>query len=207
MQHPVFKDVQPLAQLFGLQRLLDGCRRAGRRLGRRRTALIVGLRAGLLALPQDGIEAAKLSGASPRRVLCDIILPLSTPGLIAGAAISFVSNVGNFGIPAILGALARGGLLHTGVATVHARTLADAIAAEPRLRLRGLMAIPAPFPDQTRRRAAFVRMRGLFEALRARYPGVDTLSMGMSGDFALAIAEGATMVRVGTALFGERQAS
>lgn len=85
--------------------------------------------------------------------------------------------------------------------------LADAIAAEPRLRLRGLMAIPAPFPDQTRRRAAFVRMRGLFEALRARYPGVDTLSMGMSGDFALAIAEGATMVRVGTALFGERQAS
>ncbi len=85
--------------------------------------------------------------------------------------------------------------------------LADAIAAEPRLRLRGLMAIPAPFPDQVRRRAAFVRMRGLFEALQARYPGVDTLSMGMSGDFALAIAEGATMVRVGTALFGERQAS
>ncbi|MGE8585890.1 MAG: ABC transporter permease, partial [Agrobacterium tumefaciens] len=61
------------------------------------------LRAGLLALPQDGIEAAKLSGALPRRVLFDIILPLSTPGLIAGAAISFVSNVGNFGIPAILG--------------------------------------------------------------------------------------------------------
>jgi Predicted enzyme with a TIM-barrel fold len=86
--------------------------------------------------------------------------------------------------------------------------LADAIAAEPRLRLRGLMAIPAPFPDQARRRAAFVRMRGLFEALQAPVSGRrHPLSMGMSGDFALAIAEGATMVRVGTALFGERQAS
>ena len=56
-----------------------------------------------------------------------------------------------------------------------------------------------------RRRAAFVRMRGLFEALRARYPGVDTLSMGMSDDLELAIAEGATMVRVGSALFGARE--
>lgn len=82
--------------------------------------------------------------------------------------------------------------------------LAAAIAAEPRLRLRGLMAIPAPHPDAARRRAAFARMRGLFEALAARHPGVDTLSMGMSDDIELAVAEGATMVRVGTALFGKR---
>lgn len=82
--------------------------------------------------------------------------------------------------------------------------LADAIAAEPRLRLRGLMAIPAPDPDPARRRAAFSRMHALFETLAAAHPHIDTLSMGMSGDFALAIAEGATMVRVGTALFGER---
>lgn len=82
--------------------------------------------------------------------------------------------------------------------------LAERILAEPRLRLRGLMAIPAPFPEPERRQAAFSRMRGLFDALAARCPGVDTLSMGMSGDFAEAIAAGATMVRIGTALFGAR---
>lgn len=85
--------------------------------------------------------------------------------------------------------------------------LAAAIAAEPRLRLRGLMAIPAPDPDMARRREAFRRMRALYDALAARYPSVDTLSMGMSEDYALAIAEGATLVRVGTALFGPRAAA
>lgn len=84
--------------------------------------------------------------------------------------------------------------------------LAAMIAAEPRLRLRGLMAIPEPDPDMTRRREAFRRMRDLYGALAARYPSVDTLSMGMSEDYALAIAEGATLVRVGTALFGPRAA-
>lgn len=82
--------------------------------------------------------------------------------------------------------------------------LADAIAAEPALALRGLMAIPAPHPDMSRRRDAFRRMKLLYDALAARHPGVDTLSMGMSDDLELAIAEGATMVRVGTALFGPR---
>ncbi|AWH24496.1 MULTISPECIES: YggS family pyridoxal phosphate-dependent enzyme [Stenotrophomonas] len=82
--------------------------------------------------------------------------------------------------------------------------LAQAIAAEPSLRLRGLMAIPAPWPDAARRREAFVRMRTLFETLAAGHPHVDTLSMGMSGDYAEAIAEGATLVRIGTALFGAR---
>jgi PLP dependent protein len=83
--------------------------------------------------------------------------------------------------------------------------LAAAVAAEPRLALRGLMAIPAPDPDMARRGDAFRRMRALFDALAASYPSVDTLSMGMSDDYALAIAEGATMVRIGTALFGPRQ--
>ena len=84
--------------------------------------------------------------------------------------------------------------------------LADAIADRPELRLRGLMTIPAPDPDMHRRRAAFRRMRGLFDALAARHCGIDTLSMGMSEDYALAIAEGATMVRIGSALFGPRAA-
>lgn len=82
--------------------------------------------------------------------------------------------------------------------------LADAIAAQPRLRLRGLMAIPAPAPDMAARRAAFRAMAALFHALAARLPGIDTLSMGMSEDFVPAIEEGATMVRVGSALFGAR---
>jgi pyridoxal phosphate enzyme (YggS family) len=82
--------------------------------------------------------------------------------------------------------------------------LATAIAAEPRLRLRGLMAIPAPHPDPARRRAAFRRMKVLFDTLQMHQPQIDTLSMGMSDDLEPAIAEGATMVRVGTALFGAR---
>jgi pyridoxal phosphate enzyme (YggS family) len=86
-----------------------------------------------------------------------------------------------------------------------AAALADAIAAQPRLALRGLMAIPAPLPDMARRRDAFGRMRALFETLRTHHASMDTLSMGMSEDFELAIAEGATMVRVGTALFGSRR--
>ncbi|WP_395683353.1 YggS family pyridoxal phosphate-dependent enzyme [Dokdonella sp.] len=82
--------------------------------------------------------------------------------------------------------------------------LAAAIAAQPALRLRGLMAIPAPSPDAAVRRAAFARMRALYDALRTKHRDLDTLSMGMSDDLDLAIAEGATMVRVGTALFGAR---
>lgn len=82
--------------------------------------------------------------------------------------------------------------------------LADQAAALPRLRLRGLMALPEPHPDEAHRRAAFARMRALFEALRERHPGCDTLSMGMSEDWPLAVAEGSTLVRVGSALFGAR---
>ena len=82
--------------------------------------------------------------------------------------------------------------------------LAALVAAESRLRLRGLMAIPAPHADMARRREAFRSMRVLFDALRNAYPGVDTLSMGMSEDFVPAIEEGATMVRIGSALFGAR---
>lgn len=82
--------------------------------------------------------------------------------------------------------------------------LAAAVAAQPALRLRGLMAIPAPAREPEQRRDAFRRMRALFDALRVKHEHIDTLSMGMSDDFDRAIAEGATMVRVGTALFGAR---
>jgi pyridoxal phosphate enzyme (YggS family) len=92
----------------------------------------------------------------------------------------------------------------SGCAPEAVAALARDIAAHPALRLRGLMAIPAPHPELARRRTAFVRMRVLFDALARTHPGVDTLSLGMSDDYELAVAEGATMVRIGTALFGPR---
>ncbi len=91
-----------------------------------------------------------------------------------------------------------------GCAPEQVPALAAAIAAEPRLCLRGLMVIPAPHPDPEQRRPAFRRSKALFDALAAAHPTVDTLSMGMSDDFPVAIAEGATLVRIGTALFGAR---
>ncbi len=82
--------------------------------------------------------------------------------------------------------------------------IAAAIAASGRLALRGLMAIPAP-ADVEARKDAFARMRELFGYLRAGHPEADTLSMGMSDDFELAIAHGANLVRIGSALFGARR--
>ena len=85
-----------------------------------------------------------------------------------------------------------------------APALARTIAGLPRLRLRGLMAIPAPTTDPRRQRAQFARLRDVLEAVCAQGTPLDTLSMGMSDDLEAAIAEGATIVRVGTALFGAR---
>lgn len=92
----------------------------------------------------------------------------------------------------------------SGVAPVEAPELALAVAALPRLRLRGLMAIPEPTEDLALLRARFAALRGIFEALRGQGLELDTLSMGMSHDFEVAIAEGANLVRVGTAIFGAR---
>ncbi len=82
--------------------------------------------------------------------------------------------------------------------------LAAAVAPLPRIRLRGLMCVPPPQTDTAAERAVFARLRILLEELNAGGLALDTLSMGMSGDFESAIAEGATMVRIGTALFGSR---
>ena len=83
-------------------------------------------------------------------------------------------------------------------------TLAEAISSLPRLKLRGLMAIPAPAPDATSRRRQFALLRELKDKLVARGYPLDTLSMGMSDDLEEAILEGSTMVRVGSAIFGRR---
>ena len=99
----------------------------------------------------------------------------------------------------ISGETSKSGMLPAEVPDV-----AKAVAALPRLRLRGLMAIPEPAEGEAAQRAPHRALRELLEALNAQGLGLDTLSMGMSADLEAAVAEGATIVRVGTAIFGGR---
>ena len=85
--------------------------------------------------------------------------------------------------------------------------LADAIDAMPRLKFRGLMCIPKAEPDTKKQAEAFTAIAEFFNHLKSNYSQVDTLSMGMSGDMEAAILAGSTMVRIGTAIFGERNTS
>lgn len=95
----------------------------------------------------------------------------------------------------------------SGVTPFDLPALARAVAQLPRLRLRGLMAIPEPETDVKRQRLAFAQLRALYEQLKAEGLALDTLSMGMSADMRAAVLEGATIVRVGSAIFGSRQYS
>ena len=95
----------------------------------------------------------------------------------------------------------------SGVAPAEVEALARATAGLAGLSLRGLMAIPAPEHDPALQRAAFARLRSLRDGLQAVGLPLDTLSMGMSDDLEAAVAEGATLVRVGRAIFGDRPAS
>ncbi len=93
----------------------------------------------------------------------------------------------------------------SGVAPEEALVLARHVAALPNLRLRGIMGIPAPVADPARLRREFAALRACYDACADAGFAVDTLSMGMSADLELAIAEGSTEVRIGTAIFGERE--
>jgi len=93
----------------------------------------------------------------------------------------------------------------SGVAPDELPALARQVALLPNLRLRGLMAIPEPETDVSKQRAAFARLRELMQQLNADGMQLDTLSMGMSADLGAAVAEGATIVRIGSAIFGARQ--
>lgn len=95
----------------------------------------------------------------------------------------------------------------SGLAPAEVVAVAKAVAVLPRLRLRGLMSIPAPASGFEAQRAPHRTLRLLFETLRGEGLALDTLSMGMSDDLEAAVAEGATLVRVGTAVFGARAAA
>ncbi len=97
-----------------------------------------------------------------------------------------------------------GGPTKSGVAPADTLALAQAVASLPRLRLRGLMCIPEPTSDFVAACALFKRAGDLFCALNTASLGLDTLSMGMSADLEAAVASGSTMVRVGSAIFGQR---
>lgn len=97
-----------------------------------------------------------------------------------------------------------GGANKSGLAAEDALPLARAVAALPRLRLRGLMAIPEPASGFEAQRALFLRAANVFERIRVEGIALDTLSLGMSADLEAAIAAGSTMVRIGTAIFGGR---
>ena len=86
-------------------------------------------------------------------------------------------------------------------------SLAEKISQFPRLKLRGLMAIPKPESEPEQQKISLRKMKDLFNRLQQRFESVDTLSMGMSDDMASAIECGSTMVRIGTAIFGERDYS
>ena len=91
-----------------------------------------------------------------------------------------------------------------GVVAADVASLADAVRALPRIRLRGLMCMPPAEDSIARQRHWFHETRQVFNYLNERGLGLDTLSMGTSSDFEAAIAEGATMIRIGTAIFGPR---
>lgn len=97
-----------------------------------------------------------------------------------------------------------GGANKSGVSADEALALAQAVASLPRLRLRGLMAIPEPVADFDAQKALFLRARAVYDRIRDSGIALDTLSLGMSADLEAAIAAGSTMVRVGTAIFGGR---
>jgi len=97
-----------------------------------------------------------------------------------------------------------GGPTKSGVVPHEALALAHAVAALPRLALRGLMCIPEPAPDFIAARAVFARAKSLFDQIKADGLALDTLSMGMTADLEAAIHAGSTLVRLGTAIFGGR---
>ncbi|MBL8513547.1 MAG: YggS family pyridoxal phosphate-dependent enzyme [Betaproteobacteria bacterium] len=184
-----------------------------------RAAFAAGQRAFGENYAQEGVaKIAVLSGLKPHGIEWHFIGPLQSnkAGLVA-AHFDWVQSVDRLKIAHALSARREGPPLQvlievnvsnevskSGVAPNETLAFAREVAVLPQLNVRGLMSIIEPAADTNLQRAQFQSLKSLFEQGRAEGLGFDTLSMGMSGDFALAIAEGATMVRLGTAIFGAR---
>jgi pyridoxal phosphate enzyme (YggS family) len=169
---------------------------------------------------QEAVEKIELLADLRREIVWHLIGPLqSNKARIAAKAFDWVHSVDRLKIaerlsehrPADLPPLnvclqvnVSGEASKSGVAPDEVPALARAVAQLPGVRLRGLMSIPEPTDDPVQQAAPHRALRQLFERLRQDGLALDTLSMGMSGDLEAAIAEGATMVRIGTAIFGRR---
>ena len=184
-----------------------------------RAAYALGQRAFGENYVQESLAKARLLSAVPG-IDWHLIGPLqSNKARLAAASFAWVQSIDRLKLAERLAAAREGqaGALNVcvqvnisgeaskgGVAPDAALALAHAIAPLPRIALRGFMGIAEATTDSVRQRAQFRLLRELFDAARAGGLALDTLSMGMSADLEAAIAEGATLVRLGTALFGER---
>ncbi len=187
-----------------------------------RAAYALGQRAFGENYVQESLAKARLLSALPG-IEWHLIGPLQSNKVrLAAASFAWVQSIDRLKIAERLAAMrdaqARplnvcvqvnisGEASKSGVAPDAALALASAIAALPRIALRGFMGIAEATPDRARQGAQFHVLRELFDAARARGLALDTLSMGMSADLEAAIAEGATLVRLGTALFGDRMST
>lgn len=172
-------------------------------------------------LVQEGVEKIVALRGSARPIEWHLIGPLqSNKTRIAAEHFDWVHSIDRLKIaerlseqrPAALPPLQvclqvniSGEATKSGVAPAELAALAAEVAALPRLRLRGLMAIPEPVEGFEAQRVPHRAVRALFEGLIARGHALDTLSIGMSDDLEAAIAEGSTLVRIGTAIFGARR--
>lgn len=172
-------------------------------------------------LVQEGVEKIVALRGSARPIEWHLIGPLqSNKTRIAAEHFDWVHSIDRLKIaerlseqrPAALPPLQvclqvniSGEATKSGVAPAELAALAAEVAALPRLRLRGLMAIPEPVEGFEAQRVPHRALRALFEGLIARGHALDTLSIGMSDDLEAAIAEGSTLVRIGTAIFGARR--
>jgi len=167
---------------------------------------------------QEGL--AKIAELAPLRLEWHFIGPLqSNKTRVIAATFAWVHSIDRLkiaerlaeqrppGLPPLQVCLqvnVSGEVSKSGVAPHEVALLARQVAGLPRLKLRGLMAIPEALSEFAGQRAAFFRLREIYDELRNDGLPLDTLSMGMSHDLEAAIAEGSTLVRVGTAIFGER---
>lgn len=138
-----------------------------------------------------------------RQIVGLVSMIQSVDSLHLAEAVERAAEAKGIVMPVLLEVNIGGEASKSGVSPEELPALLNEVSAFSHLRVRGLMTIPPPQPDPAEQDAVFARMQALFETVRQQYP-VDTLSMGMSGDYESAVRHGATIIRIGSALFGAR---